>query len=109
VWWFRSPPYFGLTTVADFETINHSRKQWLAGVLVDSKFRKVLVQAMANSTTSGLALKPVAIREISSARAAVIACHNTMLPWFGLLLGQWGARRVRRFIGGFLAWVCLQP
>jgi aconitate decarboxylase len=55
VWWFRSPPYCGSAAVADFGTINHTRKQCFASVLIGSEVRKAANHSTANFRTGTLA------------------------------------------------------
>src|SRR5438309_2219223 len=48
VWWFRSSPYCGAGSVANFGTENHTSKPRLAGVLIDSKVRMASDQGATN-------------------------------------------------------------
>jgi uncharacterized membrane protein len=51
MWWFRSPPYRGSAAVADFGTMNHTRKQCYAVVLTGSEVCKAADPGTANFRT----------------------------------------------------------
>jgi hypothetical protein len=58
VWSFRGPRYLGSAAIADFGTINHTGKQCLASVLIDSKVRTVPIQSITNFRIGTLAQRP---------------------------------------------------
>ena len=94
VWWFRSPPYYRPAAVADFATINHTRKQYFANVLIGSEVRKAADPTPTNFRTRTLAAACIAVALIAgfAARAEdpvrIAQAHNATV---GLIGGSFGS------------------